>query len=80
MTRIHQKNVHKNAYTTLSGGFDGNRPLGSPRHTKEFCIQMDLEIAHDGMHWIRLIHGRSSGVIFNNTLQDADVPYNKFPD
>jgi len=32
---------------------EGNRPLGRPRHKKEYNIDLK-EIGWDGMHWIRL--------------------------
>jgi len=66
-------------YKTLSSRFEGKSTLGRPRYGK-FCILMEHEMPHNGMQWIHLTHVVSSGVGFNNTSQNVDVPYNKFPD
>jgi len=41
---------------------------------------MEHKIPHNGMQWIHLTRVLFSGVGFNNTSQNVDVPYNKFPD
>jgi hypothetical protein len=49
----------RNAYRTLVGKPEGNRPLGRPRRRWVDNIKVDLrEIERDGMVWIDLAQDR----------------------
>jgi hypothetical protein len=67
--------VKRNAYRTLVGKPEGNRPLGRPRCRWEDNIKMDLrETGWGGMDWIDLAQDRDQWKALVNTVVNLQVP------
>jgi hypothetical protein len=55
--------------------WEGNRPLGRPRHRWEDNIRMDLtEIGWGGMDWIDLAQDRDQWRALVNTVMNLWIP------
>jgi hypothetical protein len=65
----------RNVYRILVGKPEGKRPLGSPRHSWNDNIKMDLkEIEWSGVDWIDLAQDRDQWRALVNTVMSLQVP------
>jgi hypothetical protein len=65
----------RNACKIWVGKPEGKKPLGSPRHSWEDNIRMDLrEIGWGGMDWIDLAQDRDQWSSLVNTVMNLRVP------
>jgi hypothetical protein len=61
-------------YTVVVGKPEGKRPLGRPRHRREYNIKMDLqEVGCGGMDWIKLAQDRNMCRALVNAVMDLWV-------
>jgi hypothetical protein len=64
----------RNAYKTLVGEPEGNRPLGRVRRRWEDNIRMDLtEIGWEGVNWMHLDQGRDQWQALVNTVMNLQL-------
>jgi hypothetical protein len=65
----------RNAYRTLVGNPEGNRPLRRPRRRSVDSVKIDLrEVGWDGMDWIELAQDRDQWMALVNTVTNLWVP------
>ena len=67
----------KCVYKDLVGRPDGTRPLGRPRHRRNYNIKMNLqEMGGEGMEWVALAVDRDRWQELGNAVMTPQVPVN----
>ena len=65
----------RGVYTAMVGKPEGKRPLGSPKHSWEDNIEMDLqEVGSGGVEWIELAEDRVKWRALVNAVMNLRVP------